>query len=345
MFRKTSNKQGVISSAGMVLALFASSSGISFSQIIKQTGMNIGQLMSNKGRWSHESIAKLLKLIDDSLPSDVSASLKFAAIAPYNLIGSLLEPLMKAPDVGSFFQIFIRGQCLVDELDVSLIDMSDMIIVSMYHETDATDEGMGAEGRIGLFSRFIREYFGKNVIFRIQFIHTPRVPLKVYEDFFGVGIDFECQQNGLVLEPKALEVVNKKQGTSVETISVLLQHIDELLYKEGIVQDDDLSDVRVAIQHNAEKADYSATSLASTMAMSLRNLQRRLQKSGTSTRILLDDKRQANAIKFLANQKMGMEQVAESLGFESERGFRRAFERWTEKTPSQVRKEMRSTAG
>lgn len=76
------------------------------------------------------------------------------------------------------------------------------------------------------------------------------------------------------------------------------------------------------------------------MAMSLRSLQRRLRASGTNATTLFNDIRYANSLKLSANQQLSIGEIAFQQGFDSERGFRKAFERWSTKTPTQARKEL-----
>ena len=129
--------------------------------------------------------------------------------------------------------------------------------------------------------------------------------------------------------------------SGVESIAVLKQHLDELRRDMGVVDEDGLADVREAIMRNATHGDYSVAGLASAMTMSPRSVQRRVQQAGTSTRVLIEDTRYTYAMELLADMRISNETVGQRLGFDSERGFRRAFERWAGKSPAQVRKELR----
>ncbi|MFC1750072.1 helix-turn-helix domain-containing protein, partial [Pseudomonadota bacterium] len=226
---------------------------------------------------------------------------------------------------------------LSDQLDVELIDRENEVMLKMHHELDDIDEGLGGEVGIGLCSRRGHEYFGDSLLTRVQFRHAPRAPLSIYEDFFKAPVEFETDYNGLVVSQEILKRTNRKAGT--ESIAVLMQRLDELRRDMGVVDEDGLADVREAIMHNAKSGDYTVAGLASAMAMSQRSLQRRIQQTGTSTRVLIEDTRYTYAMELLADTSISIETVGLQLGFDSERGFRRAFERWTGKSPAQVRKD------
>ena len=151
-------------------------------------------------------------------------------------------------------------------------------------------------------------------------------------------VEFNADYNGLVFSQDILKRRNQMGG--VESVAVLKQKLNELRRGLGVVDNDGLTDVREAIMHNATYGDFSVASLASAMAMSPRTLQRRIQKTGTSMRELIEDTRHTYALELLADTSISIDTVGQRLGYDSERGFRRAFERWTGKSPAQARKEL-----
>jgi AraC-like DNA-binding protein len=333
-------KLGTRTGAGLAFVMFATSIGVPFERILKKVGVESHQLMDPEGRLPQEFFLKLFRLIDKARPGK-NASLELASVVPYSLTGPLGRLMVRAPDLRTMLELLLRGQDLLsDQLDVELIDSENEVMLKMHHELDELDEGLGAELGIGLSSRMGRDYYGDNFLTRVQFRHSPRAPLSVYEAFFDAPVEFETDYNGLVLGQEALKRPNRKAG--VESITVLKQRLDELRRDMGVVDDDGLADVREAIMRNATRGDYTVIGLASTMAMSPRSLQRRIQQAGTSTRVLIEDTRYTYAMELLVDASTSIETVGQRLGFDSERGFRRAFERWTGKSPAQVRKELQT---
>jgi AraC-like DNA-binding protein len=58
---------------------------------------------------------------------------------------------------------------------------------------------------------------------------------------------------------------------------------------------------------------------------------------GTSYLELLDESRRFRAQEWVRATHMTFEEIAERLGFSDVRSFRRAFKRWTGRTPGDVR--------
>ena len=54
----------------------------------------------------------------------------------------------------------------------------------------------------------------------------------------------------------------------------------------------------------------------------------------------LNEARYAKALELLANENIPNKEVALQLGFSDESSFHKAFQRWSQKTPAQVRREM-----
>jgi AraC-like DNA-binding protein len=79
--------------------------------------------------------------------------------------------------------------------------------------------------------------------------------------------------------------------------------------------------------------------VAKLLEVSDRSLRRQLREQGISFRGLLDELRMQIALKYLRTTRLANEDIALSLGFSDAANFRRAFRRWTNKSPSEIRGE------
>nr|WP_233217563.1 AraC family transcriptional regulator [Trinickia dabaoshanensis] len=78
--------------------------------------------------------------------------------------------------------------------------------------------------------------------------------------------------------------------------------------------------------------------IAECLCMTSRTLRRKLEAEGTSYSELFTSVRKALAIDYLTTTSLGIDDIAQTLGFSDSVGFRHAFKRWTGKTPSEVRR-------
>lgn len=85
-------------------------------------------------------------------------------------------------------------------------------------------------------------------------------------------------------------------------------------------------------------AMVNADALAAALNVSVRTLHRQLQGEGASLQALKDEARQAHALDLLARTQRPIKQVAQAVGFNSEKSFARAFRGWVGQSPSEWRR-------
>jgi AraC-like DNA-binding protein len=86
-----------------------------------------------------------------------------------------------------------------------------------------------------------------------------------------------------------------------------------------------------------QAGETSAASVAGRLRASERTLRRRLQEEGVMFSDLLADVRRELALRYLEEPGLSVDEIAFLLGFSTGSAFRRAFRRWTGKTPSEHR--------
>ncbi|MBS0609786.1 MAG: AraC family transcriptional regulator [Proteobacteria bacterium] len=87
----------------------------------------------------------------------------------------------------------------------------------------------------------------------------------------------------------------------------------------------------------APDAAHNAQLLAERLHVSPRTLHRQLKEEGASLQALKDEVRQARAMELLRRSSRPIKQVAETVGFASEKSFMRAFKGWTGQSPTDYR--------
>ncbi len=99
--------------------------------------------------------------------------------------------------------------------------------------------------------------------------------------------------------------------------------------------------VRAAIEAQLPDGEPSAESVAQSLHLSLRSLQRHLADEGFRYDLLLNQSRQNLAMQHLRDARSSLSEIAYLLGFADTSSFSRAFKRWTGQTPSQYREGIR----
>lgn len=81
--------------------------------------------------------------------------------------------------------------------------------------------------------------------------------------------------------------------------------------------------------------------VAQRLHLSERSLQRRLDAEGTRFADLVDEVRRELALRYIADERLALGEVAYLLGFAEPSPFHRAFKRWTGTTPTAARRARR----
>ncbi|WP_439101245.1 helix-turn-helix domain-containing protein [Congregibacter sp.] len=86
--------------------------------------------------------------------------------------------------------------------------------------------------------------------------------------------------------------------------------------------------------------DVSAASVAKSLSLSKRTLERRLAEHGTTFRKVLDKVRYELALEYLGYSNYTLAEVGYLTGFTQHNSFLRAFKRWRGETPGEYRKSL-----
>ena len=83
----------------------------------------------------------------------------------------------------------------------------------------------------------------------------------------------------------------------------------------------------------------SMDDIAQALHMTSRTLRRRLDEEGSSFSDILDDVHRSISIEYLKSTYMTIDDIGSLVGFNDAANFRKAFKRWTGKTPSEIRRD------
>jgi AraC-like DNA-binding protein len=151
--------------------------------------------------------------------------------------------------------------------------------------------------------------------------------------FFAAPVQFDAPQTALVFDRELLE--QPLPYANPELARINDQTVIDYLarFDRGNV----VMRVRAEIIEQLPSGLPSQESIAGTLHMSLRNLQRRLQEKDTSYKELLDSVRQDLATQYLKTSHRSIGEIGYLLGFSEPTNFARAFKRWVGMTPQEYR--------
>jgi AraC-like DNA-binding protein len=154
-------------------------------------------------------------------------------------------------------------------------------------------------------------------------------------DLIGCPIRFSNGFNRIVFRSDWLDQAARLGNKTTYPMIVALcdELLEELKLRVGIA-----GEIRALLLRDIANPPTLAA-VATLLDISDRSLRRQLRQQGISFRGLLDELRSHLALKYLRTTKLANEDIALALGFSDAANFRRAFRRWTQKSPSEIRTE------
>ncbi len=172
---------------------------------------------------------------------------------------------------------------------------------------------------------------------RVELAYPAPAYVERYAEMFQCELHFEQPRNALVIGSEWMQF--KFPGYNAVSARQAMDLCRRQLADFGTAQGELAQTVeRYLRQHLHENPPLA--SVAYAMHLSERTLRRRLAADGISFSMLHDRIRTARALELLRQQGLTISQVGTQVGFADAREFRRAFKRWTGRTPSESRDQM-----
>ncbi|MFE7798927.1 helix-turn-helix domain-containing protein [Nocardia sp. NPDC057440] len=198
------------------------------------------------------------------------------------------------------------------------------------------------EFALSLLLRRIREATGRPLVpVRVAFGHRARGRHRHLIDAFDTDrVDFGAPHTEFTL----LDASSLPTGTDPHLGRIIRRHA-ELTIASAKSAPSWLDKLHAAMIEALIRDQLSLDVVAHRLAMSPRTLQRRLGEQGTSWREELEAVRHSHATALLRDTDLSVQSVAARLGYTDARALRRAFHRWTGRSPDAFRRERAAADG
>ena len=192
------------------------------------------------------------------------------------------------------------------------------------------------EMQIGVHISLMRDVMGPAFTpDRINLAYPETREFGLPADEIGCPLGFSSRTNQIIFQSKWLDrAANLGNRTTYPMVVALCDDLlQELKSRVGVA-----GEIRALLIRDIANPPTLAA-IARLLEVSDRSLRRQLQDQGISFRDLLDELRMQIALKYLRTTRLANEDIALALGFSDAANFRRAFRRWTSKSPSEIRRE------
>ncbi len=312
-------------------------SGFDADDILTKLGVDTAELIKHESdRYGIKEIGDVWREIA-KLTNDPAIGLnsvdKYFQPASWQALG--LSVLCSSSLRDAFERIVRYGQIITDATSFSTEEFEDGLELQIFIRAnpdivgdEATDFGVGA-----LMSLFRMAYPGDLYPIKVE---MPRaaIEIELHREFYGCDVVFESDKLCLRF---ATQDVDRRLPMSNTELAEFQDKLSEDYAKR--FGDDSLAiKVKDKMLILMPAGEPTPQSVASALLLSVRNLQRKLNKEGTSFSKLLTEIRQGLAVDYLKQPYRSCNEIAYLLGFSDHSNFTRAFRRWHGQTPSDYRK-------
>ncbi len=279
--------------------------------------------------------AAAAELGDDAFGLHIGEAYDFGAI------GTVAYAVLNAPSVGTALANFERygrthwqGGRLALELDGAEARLS--------HDVGAPGRDRArhyAEGAAVVAVNLVRRLVGTDWRPRqVLFAHPRPARTSEHGRILGVPIRFAAPVSVAVIFAAA-DLERPVPAADRRLLPIVQRHLDERLASTPEAGDW-LASVRESIALGVCDGPPSIEAVAERLALSVRTLQRRLGAHGFVFKRMVDDVRRDLALRYLADGKNDLTEIAFLVGYSELSAFDRAFRRWTGSTPREHQKRL-----
>ena len=196
---------------------------------------------------------------------------------------------------------------------------------------------------LGVLDQLCRSVIGADwqpIAISLPYEQPPPSERPVYQRLFSCPVEFNSEFEGILLNKADLGRPNPKSDPA------LAQHARNLVNamidpgERSVVQE-----VEQAIQLLMPAGRASIASVADSLGMTVRTLQRRLDEEGTQFSDLLDRVRVREVSRHMAQRRLRLTDIADLLGYSSLSAFSNWYRGRFNETPSEGRRRARQRIG
>ena len=172
-------------------------------------------------------------------------------------------------------------------------------------------------------------------LLRVTFTHARNADLREVHRLLRCPVDFAQAVNSWVLPERVMDLPIMSGDSQL--LQILTAHADDLLTERHSVTGLQ-SMVANQLASLLPRGESRAAVVARQLGMSPRSFTRHLAEEGTTFGEILEQLRQRLAARYLADDRMSVQQIAWLLGYSEVGAFNHAYKRWTGTTPRGTRK-------
>ncbi len=311
--------------------------GIPAEVVLADTGLCEDSIRVPAARVTYRAYLRMRRnLLAQPLPADFAFARRPFSIASYGMLG---YAMMSCATLHQAIQIalkYYRTAGPLFELSFEFDETGLVISADNVFDLDRALLTLVTEDLFTTFPLLLELLVGKRVApVAVDFGYPAPPHSSLYSTAFECPVAFDAPRSRFVLDAAALALplVQADADSAVMFERSCRELLNEIERHESLA-----NELRHLLLSSPGKLPDAATA-ASKMHLGERTLRRRLADEGTTFQAILDEVRCRIATDYLVGTHLSTQEIAELLGFSEATNFRRAFLRWTQRSPTSYRKQ------
>ncbi|MGE6660057.1 AraC family transcriptional regulator [Pseudomonas sp. NPDC077408] len=309
--------------------------GLDCQDLFVKLGLDYSALNDPDARFAQDGMTRLWQCAVE-ITGNPAIGLNLAKVMRPGAMHVVGYALMSSSTLRDSFQRLVRYQRIIAEgadLQFGSTNRGALLTLTI-HGDQLPPARQSADGSLASTLAFCRWLTGKPLVpIEVYFQGPPPADIEPYRAVFQAPLRFNAEYHGMLMRHVDMDI-------ALPTANAELAQLHDRFAGDYLAR---LSDSRVTHQARQvicrllPQGEPRRETVAQSLHLSERSLQRRLDEEGTSFQQLLDDTRRTLAEQYLARADLALLEVAYLLGFADPSNFFRAFKRWFAMTPGEYR--------
>jgi len=318
-------------------------SGLDFELACKDLKIDSSAFANPESRTASKNTIKILDYCNDKLNRH-DFSLVVAEQFHPNIFHALGYAMMSSQSLQSALKYIVQFKKVVSNTcTLNVIECGDDLVFSMnicrYKKSnDLVLSYIAVELFIATIVKFSRELTGSNLNPKHIFFSFPKPEWDVgfLDQYFKCDVEFDALNTAIIFD------LTQAQNIVMTSNPLITQMHEKMLenFMSRIDKDDLQHVVKSKIFELLPLGSPSQKVVAESLGFSLRNMQRKLCKQGTSYKKILDQTRKDLTFGYMEQLHLTYTEISYLVGFSCTANFNRVFKQWTGMTPSAYRKSL-----
>jgi AraC-like DNA-binding protein len=315
--------------------------GISMDAVLKAAGVPHTILSSPDNRWTFTEMARVFDA-SVKLSQCETIGIELSQIQSLKVLGKISYLIQSAQTLGESLECCRRYFSLHQEGAVIEATVTHGLVTVSYETYDAEClmHRQDVELTLALMIKMTKAFIG-DPLWSPASVHF-RQPAPRNEGqlrtFFGCPVHFGDSFDGVKFPDSLL--ARPVIGADQVLFEILEQHCQANLHASQY-ETELVEKVRKLIYSGLSSGGASIEKVAAELALTPRTLQRRLADEGLSFNELFDQTRKQLSCTYIRDDRINLAEMAYMLGYADLPSFHRAFKRWHDMTPQQMRSVLR----